>query len=105
MKQQSNKQISIWYNRHGVDECLAEGNGVFTQSMLNELSKKVRWLKGWTKKMFDEMYVEEKGKGWVMHGYDGIGVFVVDAECDVGACKRKYDKKMYANARGENFPL
>jgi hypothetical protein len=24
------KQISIWYNKHGVDECIAEGNGAFT---------------------------------------------------------------------------
>lgn len=95
MKAKQNiKQISIWYNKHGVDECIAEGNGAFTRSKLNELSKKVSWLGGWTKEMFDELYVEESGTGWVMHGYDGIGVFVVDAECDVGACKRKYDKKM-----------
>jgi hypothetical protein len=95
-KKQDIKQISIWYNRYGVDECIAEGNGAFTRSKLNELGERVSWLGGWTKEMFDELFVEEQGAGWVMHGYDGVGVFVVDAECDVGACKRKYDKRVMA---------
>ena len=41
-----------------------------------------------------ELFEEEvRGEGWVMYGYDGIGVFVVDEGYDVDKCKDEYDVK------------
>lgn len=91
---QSNKQISIWYNENGVDECLVEGRGELNLETLNRLGKEVHWLDGWSEEMFEELYVEQKGRGWVMMGFDGIGVFVVDANRNMEMCKGEYDRKL-----------
>ena len=42
---------------------------------------------------FKEFEDEFNGVGWVMYGYDGIGVFVVDEGYDVDKCKDEYDVK------------
>jgi len=89
------KNISIWFNRYGVDECYGEIKGEFNKEVLNELGKSISWLGGWSEDMWDEMYEEEKGEGWVMKGFDGFGVFVVDEGYDVEKCKLEYDDKFW----------
>ena len=84
------KNISVWYNRFGVDECYFEMKGEWNKESLVEIGKKVDICEGVDFKLFEE---EVSGKGWVMYGYDGIGVFVVDEGYDVDKCKDEYDVK------------
>lgn len=85
------KNISIWFNSYGVDECLVRGRGDFSREVLNELSKRVKWLGGWNEDMWKGLVEEGKGEGWVMWCFDGFGVFVVDDGLIVGKCKEEYD--------------
>ena len=84
------KNISIWYNRFGVDECYFEMKGRWNKESLVEIGKEVDICEGVDFELFEE---EVRGEGWVMYGYDGIGVFVVDEGYDVDKCKDEYDVK------------
>lgn len=84
------KNISIWYNRFGVDECYFEMKGRWNKESLVEIGKEVDVCEGVDFELFEE---EVRGEGWVMYGYDGIGVFVVDEGYDVDKCKDEYDVK------------
>ena len=84
------KNISIWYNRFGVDECYFEMKGRWNKESLIEIGKEVDVCEGFDFELFEE---EVRGEGWVMYGYDGIGVFVVDEGYDVDKCKDEYDVK------------
>ena len=84
------KNISIWYNRFGVDECYFEMKGRWSKESLVEIGKEVDICEGVDFELFEE---EVRGEGWVMYGYDGIGVFVVDEGYDVDKCKDEYDVK------------
>lgn len=84
------KNISIWYNRFGVDECYFEMKGMWSKESLVEIGKEVDVCEGVDFELFEE---EVRGEGWVMYGYDGIGVFVVDEGYDVDKCKDEYDVK------------
>ena len=84
------KNISIWYNRFGVDECYFEMKGRWNKESLVEIGKEVDVCEGVDFELFEE---EVRGEGWVMYGYDGIGVFVVDEGYDVDECKDEYDVK------------
>lgn len=84
------KNISIWYNRFGVDECYFEMKGRWNKESLIEIGKEVDICEGVDFELFEE---EVRGEGWVMYGYDGIGVFVVDEGYDVDKCKDEYDVK------------
>ena len=84
------KNISIWYNRYGVDECYFEMKGRWNKESLVEIGKEVDVCEGVDFELFEE---EVRGEGWVMYGYDGIGVFVVDEGYDVDKCKDEYDVK------------
>ena len=53
-----------------------------------KIDKMIDWCEGVKFKEFEE---EFKGEGWVMYGYDGIGIFVVDEGYDVDKCKDEYD--------------
>jgi hypothetical protein len=86
------KNISVWFNKDGVDECLIKGKGEFCREVLNEMCEKVKWVGGWNDEMWNGLYEEVKGEGWVMFGYDGFGVFVVDEGLSVGKCKEEYDE-------------
>ena len=67
------KNISIWYNRFGVDECYFEMKGRWNKESLIEIGKEVDICEGVDFELFEE---EVRGEGWVMYGYDGLGVFV-----------------------------
>ena len=84
------KNISVWYNRFGVDECYFEMKGRWNKESLVEIGKEVDICEGVDFELFEE---EVRGEGWAMYGYDGIGVFVVDEGYDVDKCKDKYDAK------------
>ena len=84
------KNISIWYNRFGVDECYFEMKGRWNKESLVDIGKEVDVCEGVDFELFEE---EVRGEGWVMYGYDGIGVFVVDEGYDVDKCKDEYDVK------------
>ena len=84
------KNISVWYNRFGVDECYFEMKGRWNKESLVEIGKEVDICEGVDFELFEE---EVRGEGWVMYGYDGIGVFVVDEGYDVDKCKDEYDVK------------
>lgn len=84
------KNISIWYNRFGVDECYFEMKGRWNKESLIEIGKEVDICEGVDFELFEE---EVRGEGWVMYGWDGIGVFVVDEGYDVDKCKDEYDVK------------
>ena len=84
------KNISVWYNRFGVDECYFEMKGRWNKESLIEIGKEVDICEGVDFELFEE---EVRGEGWVMYGYDGIGVFVVDEGYDVDKCKDEYDVK------------
>jgi hypothetical protein len=84
------KNISVWYNRFGVDECYFEMKGRWNKESLVEIGKEVDVCEGVDFELFEE---EVRGEGWVMYGYDGIGVFVVDEGYDVDKCKDEYDVK------------
>ena len=84
------KNISVWYNRFGVDECYFEMKGRWNKESLIEIGKEVDVCEGVDLELFEE---EVRGEGWVMYGYDGIGVFVVDEGYDVDKCKDEYDVK------------
>ena len=57
----------------------------------NWLVLKGKFMSEWF--YFKEFEEEFKGEGWVMYGWDGIGVFVVDEGYDVDKCKDEYDVK------------
>ena len=84
------KNISVWYNRFGVDELYFEMKGEWNEESLVEIGKEVDVCEGVDFELFEE---EVRGEGWVMYGYDGIGVFVVDEGYDVDKCKDEYDVK------------
>ena len=84
------KNISIWYNRYGVDECYGELKGEWNKELWGKIEKMIDWCEGYK---FEEFEEEIKGEGWVMYGWDGVGVFVVDEGCDVDKCKDEYDVK------------
>ena len=64
--------VSIWYNQYGEDELYAvDYNVEFDQKFIDDNSVKIDWLKGIRREDFS---VEERGKNWVMYGYEGIGV-------------------------------
>ena len=84
------KNISIWYNRYGVDECYGKLKGEWNKGLWRKVVEMIDWCVGVKFKEFEE---EFKGEGWVMYGYDGIGVFVVDEGYDVDKCKDEYDVK------------
>ena len=84
------KNISVWYNRFGVDENVGELKGEWNKECLVKIGKMVKICKGVDFELFEE---EIRGEGWVMYGYDGIGIFVVDEGYDVNECKDEYDVK------------
>jgi len=70
------KSVSVWFNHSGIDECYFEKkNTSFNSKFLKEAAEKVEWLDGVPK---SEFFKEEKGKGWVMYGFDGIGILCSD---------------------------
>ena len=83
-----NKNISIWFNRYGVDECYGKLKGEWNKELWGKIEKMIDWCEGVKFKEFEE---EFKGEGWVMYGWDGVGVFVVDEGYDVDKCKDEYD--------------
>jgi len=85
-----NKNISIWFNRYGVDECYGKLKGEWNKELWGKIEKMIDWCEGVKFKEFEE---EFKGEGWVMYGWDGVGVFVVDEGYDVDKCKNEYDVK------------
>lgn len=85
------KNISVWFNRAGVDEKFFEGKGEWNQEMLDKIIENVSFVEG---AELDDFDIEEEGDGWVMYGFDGIGVFVVDAGKDPEKCKEEYNDSM-----------
>ena len=81
------KNISIWFNSYGVDECLGKIKGEYSVEVLNKIVE-------WNEVMWKGLYEEGRGEGWVMYGYDGYGVFVVNEGYSEGKCKEEYDKMM-----------
>lgn len=70
------KTVSVWSNHDGEDECYYEKKNVsFDSQFLKLAGKKVDFLDGIPK---SEFFVEERGKGWVMYGFDGIGILCSD---------------------------
>ena len=61
------KNISIWYNRFGVDECYFEMKGRWNKESLVEIGKEVDVCEGVDFELFEE---EVRGEGWVMYGYE-----------------------------------
>lgn len=85
------KNISIWYNRYGVDECYGEMKGEWSKEMWKKIEEEFKnFCDGYK---FEEFEVEVEGKGWVMYGWDGVGIFVVDEGYNVEECKSEYDVK------------
>ena len=80
MQNKKYQNVSVWFNQYGTDvmyvtECDCE----FNQKFLTENSKELKWLEGIKVEDFSE---EERGDGWVMYGYDGIGVLCSDVSVE-----------------------
>ena len=72
----SYKTVSVWYNSYGVDEMYFEKkNTKFDSKFLKEASESVSWLDNVPRSEFE---IEGEGEGWVMFGYDGIGILCSD---------------------------
>ena len=82
------KNISVWYDQYGTDEKYFEIEGEYNKNILKEISKNVSFCEGVN---FEDFEAEEEGEGWVMYGYDGIGIFVVEEGYDSDKCKEEYD--------------
>jgi hypothetical protein len=80
--------VTVWFNRYGDDEKYAEVCGVWGEEIYKDLQSNVDFLEGVNFTDFEE---EERGEGWVMYEYDGIGIFVVKEGYDVDRCKEEYD--------------
>lgn len=87
------KNISIWINNDGNDECVWKGDREsFNNKVLGEIVEVVDWLEGWG---VDEFDVECKGKGWKMlSNGDGCGVLICDVGMNINKVYDEYLKKM-----------
>lgn len=81
--------ITVWFNQYGNDEKYAEVCGVWGEEVFRDLQDNVDFLEDVNFEDFEES--DEKGEGWSMYEYDGIGIFVVKEGYDVDKCKAEYD--------------
>ena len=92
----SYKSVSVWFNHSGIDECYYEKkNTKFDSKFLKLAGESVDFLAGVPK---SEFYVEEKGKGWVMYGFDGIGILC----SDIGKLKAHSEYTVLMNGEDES---
>lgn len=69
-----------------TNEILGEFVGVWNVEMWKEIEKELEMeveFEEWGKE-------DEEGDGWVMYGYDGLGVMVCDVDKDVRKCMKEY---------------
>jgi len=90
------KNISVWYNRYGIDEEYFSGEfEKYDKESLKVICNNCDKLFS-KEENIDELFGEfEKvyeGEGCVMYGFDGVGIFVVDKGYDVERCKDEYNK-------------
>jgi hypothetical protein len=68
--------LSIWYDRNGVDEMYVAGcDEEFDQKFIDRCSEEFEWLKGVKR---EDFYEEVRGDKWIMFGSEGIGVLCSD---------------------------
>ncbi len=90
------KNISVWFNRNGIDECYFEG--LFKDYNIDSLKEIIKNCNSLfsededVNEMFNEFDLELEDNGWRMYSFDGIGILVVDEGFDKKKCKKKYDK-------------
>jgi hypothetical protein len=86
--QKVNNTVSVWYNQYGTDKKYFESKGDLNKKMWKDIISNVDFI---NKEDVKEFEIEEEGEGWVMYGYDGVGVFVVKEGYDIDKCKEEYD--------------
>jgi hypothetical protein len=82
------KNVSLWYNRSGVDTMYyVEQNAVFTEEFFE--CSDIVFVEGLKVEQFVE---ESRGNNWVMYAYDGVGVLCSDM--DVFEAYDEYEEAM-----------
>lgn len=82
------KNVSLWYNRAGVDEMYyVEQNVAFTDEFFERAGH--AFVEGLKVEQFEE---EAHDMGWVMYAYDGVGVLC--SNFDVFEAYDEYEEAM-----------